>query len=52
MLPSGPVVFTSPNENVPRLVHKAISPMSMPKSPTRLTINALFAAVLALCRSK
>ena len=28
--------------------HSAIRPMSMPKSPTRLTMNALFAAVLAL----
>ena len=33
------------------LVHIAIRPMSMPKSPTRLTMNALLAAVLALCRS-
>ncbi len=34
--------------NVPTLLHKAIRPMSMPKSPTRLTMNALLAAVDAL----
>ncbi len=37
--------------NVPRLPNRAISPMIMPKSPTRLTMNALLAAVEALFRS-
>ncbi len=41
----------SPKVNVPSVVQSAIRPMSMPKSPTRLTMNALLAAVLALCRS-
>ena len=30
--------------NVPRLVQSRPSPMSIPTSPTRLTMNALFAA--------
>ena len=41
----------SPKLNVPSVDQIAIRPISMPKSPTRLTMNALFAAVLALCRS-
>ena len=39
------------SENVPRLPNRAIRPMIMPKSPTRLTMNALLAAVEALLRS-
>ena len=31
--------------------HRAIRPISIPKSPTRLTMKALFAAVEALFRS-
>ena len=47
--PSGP--FTSPKESVPRPVQIAIRPMIMPKSPTRLTMNALLAAFEAVFRS-
>ena len=42
----------SANSNVPTAPHRAIMPMSMPKSPTRLTMNALLAAVEADFRSK
>jgi hypothetical protein len=38
-------------ENVPRLPHRAISPSSMPKSPTRFVMKALLAAREALLRS-
>ena len=41
----------SPKANVPRLAHRAIRPMIMPKSPTRLTMKALLAAFDALLRS-
>ena len=41
----------SPKLNVPSVDQSAIRPISMPKSPMRLTMNALLAAVLALCRS-
>ena len=34
----------SPNENVPKPAQMAIRPTIMPKSPTRLTMNALLAA--------
>ena len=40
-------ILTSPKENVPRPVQRAISPTIMPKSPTRLTMNALLAALEA-----
>ena len=43
--------FESPKANVPSPPQIAISPMIMPKSPTRLTMNALFAAFEALFRS-
>ena len=36
---------------MPRLAQRAIMPMSMPKSPMRLTMNALLAAFEALFRS-
>jgi len=49
--PSGPVDRESANCSVPSAPHRAIRPMSMPKSPTRLTMNALLAAVEALFRS-
>ena len=42
---------TSPKANVPRPAQRAIRPMIMPKSPTRLTMNALLAAFEALLRS-
>ena len=35
----------------PHAGQTAIRPTIMPKSPTRLTMNALLAALLALCRS-
>ena len=43
---------TSPKVNVPSAPHRAIRPMIMPKSPTRLTMNALLAAFCALPRSR
>ena len=48
-MPSASVV--SPKENVPMPAQIAIRPMIMPKSPTRLTMNALLAALEALFRS-
>ena len=48
-MPSCP--FTSPKLNVPMPAKIAIRPMIMPKSPTRLTMNALLAAFEALFRS-
>ena len=41
----------SPKENVPMPAQMAIRPTIMPKSPTRLTMNALLAAFEALLRS-
>ena len=49
--PSASVRVMSPKANVPSVDQRTIRPMIMPKSPTRLTMNALLAAVEAVLRS-
>ena len=49
--PSGARSALSAKWSVPSAPHRAIRPMSMPKSPMRLTMKALLAALEALVRS-